>query len=131
MHARPTNILRRFLRFIHTIHEIAGEDLVLMRSIVKYSNRILATAVAFTAAFSPASAIAQDEHGCFDTSNSCVSVSSRWSGDTLVASYTNNCGDRIFARYCSERPSGNHDCGAGRYAQKLVTAVIRRRFQVA
>lgn len=84
-----------------------------MRSINGSSNIILATAVAFTAAFSPVSAIALDEHGCFDTINNCVSVSSRWSGDTLVASYTNNCGSRIFARYCSERPSGNHDCGAG------------------
>lgn len=45
-----------------------------------------------------------DATGCWKTQPSCVSSDSHWEDDdTYVSVFTNNCGGRIYIRYCNQR----------------------------
>ena len=59
---------------------------------------------------------ASDEDGCWETPNNCVSVTTEWTnGGDFRTRATNNCGGRIYMRFCHQAPGlgSGSDCGQG------------------
>lgn len=66
------------------------------------------TALAGLTSAPPAVAQNFDAIGCWVTPEDCVTMESRWASedqgdDTLVTTFTNRCGGRIYIKYCNER----------------------------
>ena len=64
----------------------------------------------------PGGGATPDEDGCWQTSNNCVSVTTEWTNSgNFRTRATNNCGGRIYMRFCHQAPglSSKGDCGSG------------------
>lgn len=55
-----------------------------------------------------------DEDGCWATPPGCVAINSEWRGGRFISRGTNNCGGRIYVKFCNEAPGlgSEGDCGA-------------------
>ena len=77
------------------------------------SLTLLALAGAFVAApawtQTPADA---DEDGCWDPPPDCLAINTEWQGERFWSFGTNNCGGRVYAKFCNERNKNGDDCGA-------------------
>ncbi len=72
-----------------------------------------AASAAFILSMLPFAIAAQDADGCSATRSSCVSGSGEWtSSGALKLRLTNNCGKRIYIKFCNERDGESPDCGA-------------------
>lgn len=69
---------------------------------------------ALTASAPAAQAQSTDRNGCYSAPPKCVRGQVQWreNGRLLSARMTNNCGSRVYIKYCIHRTSGAPDCGA-------------------
>lgn len=61
-----------------------------------------------------ASAQRADKDGCYSAPRQCVRGQVQWleNGRLLSARMTNNCGSRVYIKFCIHRANGTRDCGA-------------------
>lgn len=61
-----------------------------------------------------ASAQSADKDGCYSAPRQCVRGQVQWleNGRLLSARMTNNCGSRVYIKFCIHRANGSRDCGA-------------------
>ena len=63
----------------------------------------------------PGGGATPDEDGCWQTPNNCVNVTHEWTnGGDFITRATNNCGGRVYMRFCNQAPGLGSDgsCGA-------------------
>ena len=72
---------------------------------------VILVALSVVVGLAPEASQQTDEDGCWKTRSLCVSSTGEFRGDRFVSSYTNNCGGRVYMRFCNETSDGE-DCGA-------------------
>lgn len=55
---------------------------------------------------------AQDSDGCYAVSSGCITSQSEWKNDNFIVRLANNCGKRVYIRYCVRATNGKAECGA-------------------
>jgi len=79
---------------------------------IKVFFKILVMGTILLSANYDVQAASVDKDGCFKTPRNCVAMSSKWKKKRFISYYTNNCGARIYIRFCNKRAGKTPDCGA-------------------
>lgn len=69
-----------------------------------------------------------DAAGCRQANESCIVTTGKWDGDEFVSTFTNNCGFRVYLRYCNEIKRGRiyNGCEQGPLDERK-TVTLRSR----
>ncbi len=79
---------------------------------IKYVSKFLVIVAVLLSANQSVQAASADKDGCFKPRKQCVATTSKWKKKQFISYYTNNCGARIYIRFCNKRAGKSPDCGA-------------------